>query len=324
MLQPVPMFCPNCGSELEMAEAAGRQRPVCTECGFVYYQNPIPAVGMLIEMDNGVVLIKRGHPPHPGRWALPSGFVEADESVEEAAIREAKEETGLDIKLMDMLGVFSFPDGPPTSGIIVFYRARPIGGKLGGGDDAEEARVFQSDDIPEFPFRTHRQAIARWRVHHRARQQDIRRVERDGFFIREAGLADTGRMLELVALIDGAVSAERAQLRAATQRFREDPSLIVFVAETYDTDPQVIGVVTLSRVSTLTGLVGWIDAMVVDPQFRRIGVGAALLEATMRRAQHIGMTEMYVNTDRGSEIARAFYHASGFQDGRITRLRLSR
>jgi hypothetical protein len=56
------------------AEAAGRERPVCRECGFVYYQNPVPAVGLLIEMEGGLVLIRRGHPPHADRWALPSGF----------------------------------------------------------------------------------------------------------------------------------------------------------------------------------------------------------------------------------------------------------
>jgi len=65
-----------------------------------------------------------------------------------------------------------------------------------------------------------------------------------------------------------------------------------------------------------------VDAMVVDPQFRRIGVGAALLEATLRRADRLGMTDLFVNTERASNIARAFYRSSGFQEGRITRLRL--
>lgn len=332
MTHAAPTFCPNCGATLVLAEAAGRQRPVCPECGFVYYKNPIPAVGILIEAEDGLVLIQRGQPPEVGEWALPSGFVEADESVEEAAIREAHEETGLEIVLRDMVGVFSFPDGPPTSGIIVFYRARIVGGTLHAGDDARDARIFAPNAIPELPFRTHRQALARWRARLAAKTSGRSGlvVEREGFFIRTAAARDLDRVLELAALIPGKVAPDPDLNRAATQRFREDPSLTVFVAETYEPPsqghprprPSVIGFVALSRLPTLTSVLGWIDAMVVDPAFRRIGVGAALLEATLRQADHLGMVEVYVNTERGSEIARAFYHASGFQDGRVTRLRL--
>lgn len=322
MTQPAPTYCPNCGAELVMREAAGRVRPVCPECGFVYYKNPIPAVGVLIEMGGGLVLIKRGQPPDPGEWALPSGFVEADESVEEAAVREAKEETGLDIALIDMVGVYSFPDGPPTSGIIVFYRARPVGGTLDAGDDAADVRIFAPDEIPELPFRTHRQALARWRARQVTDWSARCLVEREGFYIREAIIADVERVLELAALIPGKISPDPDLERAARQRVREDPALLIFVAETYDPAPQVIGFVALSRVAVLTGSLGWVDAMVVDPQFRRIGVGAALLEATLRRADRLGMTDLFVNTERASNIARAFYRSSGFQEGRITRLRL--
>ncbi|MBN2472010.1 MAG: GNAT family N-acetyltransferase [Anaerolineae bacterium] len=329
MTTPAPVYCPNCGATLVIAEAAGRQRPVCPECGFVHYHNPIPAVGVLIEKDGGLILIQRGQPPDAGEWALPSGFVEADESVEEAAIREAQEETGLEIVLRDMVGVFSFPDGPPTSGIIVFYRARVAGGTMQAGDDAHDVRVFPPDAIPEMPFRTHRQALARWRQRQTARYRAGVIVDREGFFIRAALARDIPRVLELAALIPDKVAPDSDLSRAATQRFREDPSLTIFVAETYEAATlteqaraDVIGFVALSRVPTLTSVIGWIDAMVVDPVFRRIGVGAALLEATLRQADYHGMAEIYVNTERASDIARAFYHASGFQDGRITRFRL--
>jgi 8-oxo-dGTP diphosphatase len=325
MINPAPVYCPNCGATLVLAEAAGRQRPVCTECGFVHYQNPIPAVGILIEKDGGLVLIKRGQPPGPGKWAFPSGFVEADESVEEAAVREAQEETGLHIALRDMVGVFSFPDGPPTSGIIVFYRARVIGGQMVAGDDAQDVRVFRPEDLPPMPFRTHRQALARWQGRHDARARAGMIVEREGFFIRVALADDIPRMLTLAAMMPDEVPPDADLDRAATQRFREDPSLTVFVAQTDDPGGDarnVIGFVALSRVPTLTAIIGWIAAMVVDPGFRRIGVGAALLEATLRQADDLGMADVFVNTERASEIARAFYHASGFQDGRITRLRL--
>jgi len=285
-------------------------------------------------MDGGLVLVQRGQPPQVGQWALPSGFIEADEGVEEAALREAKEETGLDIALQNMVGVFSFPDGPPTSGIIVFYRARPTGGALLAGDDAVDVRVFPPDEIPPIPFRTHRQALARWRAERRADRPIIHTVEREGFHIREAVPADTTRLLELAAIIPGKIapSTELTDLarvdaelpRAVEQRLREGRSLLVYVAECLTPEPQVIGFVALSCVATLTGPIGWIDSMVVDPDYRRIGVGAALLEATLRRAAQLGMGELYVNTAQASEIAHAFYRSSGFQEGRITRLRLRR
>lgn len=322
MSQAAPVYCPNCGTTLVVREMAGRQRPVCPECGFVHYQNPIPAVGLLIEKDGGLVMVKRGQPPKAGHWALPSGFVEADESVEEAAIREAREETGLEVTLRDMVGVFSFPDGPPTSGIIVFYRARPVGGRLGAGDDAAEVRVFLPDSFPDLPFRTHRQALARWQARQSVHWQTYHTVERDGFYIRAALPDDVDRMLALAAQIPGRITPEPDLTRAVTQRVREDPSLLLFVAETYGPDRQVIGFVALSRVPTLTSPIGWIDAMVVDQAYRRQGVGAALLEATLRQADLLNMSQIYVNTEQASAVARAFYHASGFQDARITRLRL--
>lgn len=324
-----PTYCPNCGAALERIEAAGRERPVCPECGFVYYHNPIPAVGLLIEMDAGLVLVQRGQPPDVGRWALPSGFIEVDEGVEEAAVREAREETGLEVALQNMVGVFSFPDGPPTSGIIVFYRARPTGGALRAGDDAVDVRVFAPEAIPPLPFRTHRQALARWLAERRADQPILHAVQREGYHIRESVPADTARLLELAALIPGKIAPDsdedlaRADLaRAVEQRLLESRSLLVYVAECLTPESQVIGFVALSRVATLTGSIGWIDGMAVDPAFRRIGVGAALLEATLRRAAQLGMGELFVNTAQASEIAHAFYRSSGFQEGRITRLRL--
>ena len=97
-----PTFCQRCGHEMSSDLVGGRVRPVCPQCGFVIFKNPVPGVGVLVEMEGGVVLIKRGHNPKKGYWALPAGFIEADESIEEAAVRECKEETNLDIELLEM------------------------------------------------------------------------------------------------------------------------------------------------------------------------------------------------------------------------------
>lgn len=130
MTLPNPTYCPICGEPLTEREEGGRIRPACDNCGYVHYVNPVPGVGMLIEMDGGVVLIQRKNPPHQGEWTLPSGFVEADESAEEAAMREAAEETGLQTEIIGLANINSFPEGPPVSGIMIFYRMRPIGGSL--------------------------------------------------------------------------------------------------------------------------------------------------------------------------------------------------
>ena len=74
-------FCPHCGTVMETAEVGGRVREVCSACGFILYRNPVPGVGVLVEMEtspgggSGIVLIQRGQPPFEGRWALPAGFI---------------------------------------------------------------------------------------------------------------------------------------------------------------------------------------------------------------------------------------------------------
>lgn len=100
---------------------------------------------IIIEYPNGeIVLAKRGNPPHKGKWGLPGGMVEEDESVEQAAIREAKEETGLDIQLVRMLGVFSKPNRDPRGHYVsVLFHAVPVGGKLKSGSDAAEVKMVK-------------------------------------------------------------------------------------------------------------------------------------------------------------------------------------
>jgi NADH pyrophosphatase NudC (nudix superfamily) len=90
-----PAYCPRCGAALERRFAEGREREICPACDFVFYRNPVPAVGVVVELDGRVVLVRRRYEPRAGYWALPAGFMELGESAEEAAIRECHEETGL-------------------------------------------------------------------------------------------------------------------------------------------------------------------------------------------------------------------------------------
>ena len=121
---------------------------ICLHCGGeITPRNPIPTVDIIIEVEGGgIVLIRRKNPPYG--WALPGGFVDYGESVEEAAVREAREETSLEVELKRQFHVYSSPDRDPrghTLSVVFIATAR---GTPRGGDDAAEARVFTRDQLP--------------------------------------------------------------------------------------------------------------------------------------------------------------------------------
>ena len=110
-------------------------------------------VDALIVEKGKIVLIKRGTEPFKGEWALPGGFVDSQETAEAACVREAKEETGLDVKIEGLTGVFSEPGRDPERGTIaVAYLCNVAGGKLLRGDDAMEAKWFSLNGLPELAF----------------------------------------------------------------------------------------------------------------------------------------------------------------------------
>jgi len=309
-------FCPRCGMPMETAEVGGRVREVCPACGFVLYRNPVPGAGVLVEMEGGVVLVQRGQPPFVGWWALPAGYIEADESVEQAAVRECKEETGLDVELLELFGVYSFPEGPVQSGIVIFYRARPVGGELRAGDDAQDVGVFPPDELPDpLAFRTHREVLERWI---RSRFPEFR-TRTPGIVIREARPEDEARVMELLPLIPANADMSPVEMEAAARRFHESLAMDVLVAEV---DGQVVGFLALSFTLVLSGLRALIDDLAVNPMYRRQGVGAALVEAAIQRADRRGATHLLVDTSRGDAAARDFYQASGFEAGGIAPLRI--
>ncbi len=313
-------YCPVCGHKLGTRMEGGRIRQACDNCGYVHYVNPVPAVGILIEMDDGIVLIKRAHPPHRDRWALPSGYIEADESAEEAAAREAEEETGLKVEILELAGVNSFPEGPPISGIMIFFRARPVGGVLKGGDDATEAKVFHPADLPLLPFRTPREAIAQWlarQAHQNGSASHPPEVTREDFIIREAELGDAQEIMGLLGLIPANREINPEEWRDIYRRFRETDSIQVFVAVARQQPPMVIGFIALSVVRTLTEGRGLINDMAVLPTYQRKGVGAALLEAAMRRADRLNLNYLMVNAERASARVKDFYATLGFADANL-------
>jgi 8-oxo-dGTP diphosphatase len=109
-------------------------------------RNPFPTVDVVIEVPGGVVLVRRRNPP-PG-WALPGGFVDYGEPLWEAARREAREETGLDVELTALLHVYSRPDRDPRQHTVSTVYVGRASGMPEGADDAVEARVFPPEALP--------------------------------------------------------------------------------------------------------------------------------------------------------------------------------
>jgi len=140
-------FCPRCGGDLEkrIVKPTEPKRLVCLNCSFIFYQDPKVVAGTIFTLDGRIVLLKRGVEPAMGKWVFPGGYVDRGESVHEAAIRETKEESQMDVKLGPLLNVYSYPRSP---NIIVVYVAEAVGGELAAGDESVEARVFAPAEIP--------------------------------------------------------------------------------------------------------------------------------------------------------------------------------
>ena len=128
-------YCPFCGIELALKEKGGRQRPACPNCRFVQFRNPSPGAVVLIERDGQVLLGRRSGSYGAGRWCLPMGFIEYDEDFLSAAIREVKEETGLDVDIRSILSVVSNFLSPSLHTLAIVLLARVVGGELVAADD---------------------------------------------------------------------------------------------------------------------------------------------------------------------------------------------
>jgi 8-oxo-dGTP diphosphatase len=161
-------FCPRCSAPLveKVPELDSRTRRVCSRCAFVVYMNPKIAAGTLPVRDGRVAMVRRGVEPAKGLWTFPCGYVEIDESVEDAACRETREESGLVVTLGRLLGPYSYPvrekPSPTTGLVVVAWSTGSVEGELAAGDDATDAAWFRPGDIaPEdLAFDSTRRALA--------------------------------------------------------------------------------------------------------------------------------------------------------------------
>ncbi len=153
-------YCPKCGGDLIREMIEGRWRARCVSCGEIHYENPLPATAIVCRNESGeLLLVKRSDPPCVGGWCLPGGFIEVGETAQAGALRELKEETGLEGNVLGVIDVASRINGYWGDVLLIGFEVEVTGGELCAADDASEARYFNTDDMPEIVFDTHQHML---------------------------------------------------------------------------------------------------------------------------------------------------------------------
>ena len=162
-------FCSRCGSALQFGAIDGedRHRLACPDCGHIAYVNPRMVVTVFPITEAGeIVLIRRGIEPGKGSWAQPGGFLEVDETVNQAAIRETFEETGLLIEPGEIVGLYTRLE---AAVVTIAFEAKIVGGIAAPTVEATEVKAFAPEDIPwsDIAFSTTTWALRDWLEHRR-------------------------------------------------------------------------------------------------------------------------------------------------------------
>jgi len=140
-------YCPRCAAALESRRIKDGEPPrlVCGTCDFVLFLDPKVATGCIAEQDDGIILVRRSIEPGYGKWVFPGGYVDRGEKVEAAAVREMREECGLQVRVDALLGVYSYTHRPI---VVIVYTGTVLGGTLVAADETLEAERFPAAGLP--------------------------------------------------------------------------------------------------------------------------------------------------------------------------------
>ncbi|MBW2610614.1 MAG: NUDIX hydrolase [Deltaproteobacteria bacterium] len=140
-------YCPVCGGGLKSSILKDNEpaRLICTECDFIFYQDPKLVACTIVEIDNKIVLLKRGVEPERGKWVMPGGYVDRGEKVEAAAVRETSEECGIQVRVKNLMGIYSYTGQIEA---VVVYVSEHLSGELIVGDETLEVKLLSPRDIP--------------------------------------------------------------------------------------------------------------------------------------------------------------------------------
>ena len=161
-------YCPYCAASLAFVAIEGRDRLACHACGEVFYENAKPCAGALVVREGKILLGLRDREPYRGLWDIPGGFLEAEEHPEAGAIREVKEETGLDIHPDGLIGIYMdrYGKGNSPYTLNIFYEAHVTGGSERPSSDLADLRWFHVEQLPweAIAFKNAEEAIKDWFV----------------------------------------------------------------------------------------------------------------------------------------------------------------
>jgi len=155
-----PQYCSACGSKLTRKKIDGRIRDICTACKKIAYRNPIPvAAALVVDKQDRLLLVKRKIEPKRGMWCLPMGFAEINETIQESALRELKEEAGIDGRVISLLDLLSSKSELYGDMLVVTFHIEHTAGVTQAGDDAEEAKWFPLSALPPLAFSSNQKAL---------------------------------------------------------------------------------------------------------------------------------------------------------------------
>jgi ADP-ribose pyrophosphatase YjhB (NUDIX family)/ribosomal protein S18 acetylase RimI-like enzyme len=288
-------FCAACGAPLSTAPPV-----TCAACGMQHWRNAKPCANAIVARDDGrILLTRRAHAPWRGRWCAPGGFCGHDEDPRDAAVREAREETGVAISVGDILGIWVEPyaDDPSDADadwISVAYFTAEAVAEAGDPDPAEvsEQRWFAPDDLPVelAPPGTLEAVFETW-ARRRARAPRAAEPPPEAVTLRRAGPADIPFLVELYG--DDEVDTFLSPRRART---RDD---MLAEIERSRREPRAFGRMIIEAGGVRVGALGWqevsernriahLEALAVHPAFR----GRRLADAAAREAQRMLLSEL--------------------------------
>jgi len=140
-------YCQVCGARTEPRRVDGRTRDVCRDCGEISYAQWKVSAGVRVVNNGKILLVKRSHEPYQGKWHMPAGYVEIDEEPAQAAQREAREETGLTVRVEKLVDCYLDTDDPRGNVIILLYDASVVDGEVTPSDETEAVEFFSADEV---------------------------------------------------------------------------------------------------------------------------------------------------------------------------------
>ena len=157
------IFCNFCGKRLGVDLLDEKERQVCESCKEVYYENPLPVASVILSnRDRKTLLVKRAKEPFRDMWCFPIGFAETGESIEDAALRELKEEAGIKGRIVQLVDVSSHMNPLYGELLIITFEAEKVSGTETAGDDASECRYFPIMNLPKLAFDSQEKAIQKY------------------------------------------------------------------------------------------------------------------------------------------------------------------